>query len=394
MIDFDHNATTPLHPAVRAALAELLDRESTPGGLGNPSSIHRAGQHAREVVENARRSLADCVGAQPLGTTFTSGGTEADALAIVGTSDARADAGQPAGLLTSPLEHPAVLGAAARVRSRGREVAWLQPDPKGRIAPSAVAEGLAAAPGVGIVSLAAQNHELGNRYDVAAVAEAVRAVRDDVVVHVDAVQALGKTPVDLSAWGVDLVSISAHKIGGPAGIGALLHDPHAKLKPLWEGGAQERGRRPGTESAWLAHGLAVAARHALEERAEVVARWDALRTRLRAGIEALGGRVHGEPVSNTVNVAWEGCDGQLVVMALDLAGFAASTGAACSAGTSEPSAVLVALGYPRAMAAQAVRFSMGRTSTADDVDALLDALPPILSRIREHGAAMRNWEAS
>ncbi len=393
MIDFDHNATTPLHPTVRAALRALLDE---PGaiGLGNPSSIHRAGQRAREVVEQARRAVAASVGATPLGITFTSGGTEADALAIVGTSDALAAVGRPAGLVTSPLEHPAVLGAAARLRAKGRPVVWLPPDDRGRIDPAQVAEAVATAAEVGLVSLAAQNHELGNRYDVAAVAASVREVAPDTIVHVDAVQALGKTSVDLAAWGVDLLSVSAHKIGGPAGIGALVHAPHAKLRPLWEGGAQERGRRPGTESVWLAHGFGVAAEVADAVRADVAARWDVLRARLRTGLEGLGARIHGEPVSNTINAAWDGCDGQLVVMALDLAGFAASTGAACSAGTSEPSAVIRALGQPRSRAAEAVRFSMGRDTTASDVDALLAVLPAIVARVRAHGGSMATSEAS
>jgi cysteine desulfurase len=353
--------------------------------LGNPSSIHRAGQRARDVVERARRAIATAVGAAPLGVTFTSGGTEADALAITGTVAARHAAGRPAGVLSSPIEHPAVLGAVARAKAQGHPVAWVAPDAQGRIPPSAVAEALAAAPGVGVVSLAAANHELGNRYDVPGIVAAVRSVRDDVAIHVDAVQALGKIPVDLSAWGVDLLSVSAHKIGGPAGIGAVVHDPYAKLEPLWLGGAQERGRRPGTESPWLAEAFGVAAEVAVAERADQVARWAQLRPRLVDGVRALGARVHGDPdahVGNTVHVGLPGCDGQLVVMALDLAGYLTSTGAACSAGTSEPSAVLRALGQSPSQAREALRLSMGRTTTAAEVDGLLEALGVAVARIR------------
>jgi cysteine desulfurase len=385
VIGFDHNATTPLHPQVREAWRWLLTQE----GLGNPSSPHRGGQRARDLVETARRQVAAALGAEPLGVTFTSGGTEADALAIAGTVAARRRAGQPHGVLSSPLEHPAVLGALARLEAQGVPVAWLRPDRQGRLDPAGVAEGLASRPELGLVSLAAANHELGNRYDVPAFVAAARRARPQVTIHVDAVQAFGKIPVDFAAWGVDLLSVSAHKVGGPAGIGALVHGPHAELEPLWRGGSQERGRRPGTESLWLAHAFGVAAEVAVAEQPAAAQGWGRLRPQLVAGVTALGARVHGDPqdhVGNTVNAGFSGCDGQLVVMALDLAGFAVATGAACSAGTAEPSAVLRALGQTADEAREAVRLSMGWTTTAQDVAGLLAALGPAVNRMRA-GAA-------
>jgi cysteine desulfurase len=379
MIDFDQNATTPLHPRVVAAWSELLSGPP----IANPSSIHRTGQRARQVLETARRRVAAAVGAVPLGVTFTSGGTESDALGILGSVRARRTAGRPDGVVSAPIEHPAVLGAVARAGAGGSVVRWIEPDEQGRITPDAVAAAVAD-PAVGVVSLAAVNHELGNRYDVAGFARVIRDARDDVTIHVDAVQALGKVEVDLTGWGVDLLSISAHKIGGPAGIGALVHAPHARLEPLWAGGAQERGRRPGTESTWLAHAFGVAAEVAVAERAETAARHDRLRARLLDGLRGLGARIHGDPAGtgNTVNAGLVGCDGQVLVMALDLEGFCVSTGAACSAGTAEPSAVLRALGQSPATAREALRISLGRDHDEADVDGLLGALARVVARAR------------
>jgi cysteine desulfurase len=386
VIDLDHNATTPLHPAVRDAMTDLLGRT----GLGNPSSVHRAGQAARDVVERARTEVAVSLGAEPLGVTFTSGGTEAAALAILGTARARRAAGRPAGVVSSPIEHPCVLGAVRRLEAEGHAVAWVRPDPHGRIAPPGVLEAIDLAADVGLVSLSAANHELGNAYDVPAIATAIRARAPDVEIHVDAVQAFGKLDVHLQRWGVDLVSVSAHKVHGPPGVGALAHRKTAKLSPLWAGGAQERGRRPGTEPVLLVHGLGVAARLCASELADRSAHVRALRDRLQRGLVALGARIHGDPehhTGNTINAGLPGCDGQLVAMALDLAGIHVSNGAACSAGTPEPSAVLRALGQPPELAREAIRVSLSSMHTAAHVDALLSALPEIIARVRGAGAA-------
>ncbi|MCA9649836.1 MAG: cysteine desulfurase [Myxococcales bacterium] len=389
MIDLDHNATTPLDPRVREAMVELLARDD----LGNPSSRHRRGQAAREVVEAARRRVAQALGAEALGVTFTSGGTEADDLAVLGVARALRAAGQPAGVLTSPLEHPAVRGSAARLADEGIPVAELPVDEQGRIDPTAVAEALRADPRLGLVSLAAANHELGNAYDLPAFVAAAREVRPQVLVHTDAVQALGKVPVSFAAWGVDLLSLSAHKLGGPAGVGALVHHRSLRLRPLFAGGQQERGRRPGTEATVLVHGLGHAVALAGAEQPRRRARAEALRQRLLEGLGALGARIHGDPVQhtgNTINAAFEGCDGELVMMSLDLAGFAVSTGAACSSGSPSPSPVLRALGQPPARAREALRLSLSASNTAAEIDALLAALAEILPRVREAGPVVRS----
>lgn len=386
VLDLDHNATTPLHPRVREAMSDLLGRHD----LGNPSSVHRAGQAARDVVERARAHVAAAAGGEPLGVTFTSGGTEAAALAILGTARALRAAGRASAIVCSPIEHPCVLAAVRRLEAQGHAVAWVRPDAEGRIGPAQVASALEGTAAVGLVSLSAANHELGNAYDVPAIASTVRELAPEAVVHVDAVQALGKLPVDRAAWGVDLVSVSAHKIHGPAGVGALVHDKVAKLEPLWGGGAQERGRRPGTEPVLAIHGFGVAAELAAAELAARAAHVRVLRERLLVGLAALGARVHGDPerhTGNTANAAFAGCDGQLLAMALDLEGIRVANGAACSAGTAEPSAVLRALGQPPDMAREALRISLSSMHAQADVDALLSVLPAIVDRVRTAGAA-------
>ncbi len=381
MIDLDHNATTPIDPRVRAAMTKLLLRDD----LGNPSSLHRRGQAAREVVEAARRRVAAATGAEPLGVTLTSGGTEADNLAVLGVARALKAAGRPHGVLTSPLEHPAVTAAAGRLAAEGHPVAWAEVDARGRIDPGAVAERLRRAPEIGLVSLAAANHELGNAYEPAALVEALGEHRPRVLVHVDAVQALGKCPVSLHRWGVDLLSVSAHKIGGPAGVGALVHRRGLTLWPLRYGGQQERGRRAGTEALLLIHGFGLAAELAAQEQPQRRAHADALRQQLVTGLMRQGARLHGDPerhIGNTASLGFPGCEGELLMMNLDLAGFAVSTGAACSAGVPEPSAVLRALGLDLTRAREGLRISLGPSNRPEDIDALLAALHEIVPRVR------------
>jgi len=379
----DHNATTPLDPRVREAMKDLLDQRDC---LANPSSIHRLGQRARGAVEAARRKVARAVGAEPLGVTFTSGGTEANNLAIVGSARALRAAGKPAGVLTSPLEHPSVLEPVKALGQAGHPVRVLSCDTLGRIAPQQLSALLREDPRIGLVTLSAANHEIGNAYNIPALVAAARAAVPRVVFHCDAVQALGKLPVGFEAWDLDLLTLSSHKIRGPQGVGALVHRRHTDLVPLVRGGRQERGNRPGTEATLLIHGLGAAAEIAAREQARVAAHTRKLRARLVAGLAALDGvEVHGDQVQttgNTVNARFDGCDGQMLAIALDLAGYAVSTGSACTTGNLEPSAVLLALGCTEAEARSSLRISLGRSNDAEEVEGLLEALAHIVAQVR------------
>jgi cysteine desulfurase len=371
-IDLDHNATTPLDPRVRAAMVSALENLG-----GNPSSIHAAGRLARDAVERARAEVAALIGAVPAEVVFTSGGTEADLLGVVGGARGRG----PRRVVTSPLEHPAVLGATTLLD--GYDVAQVPVDGAGRIDPDDLAAALVG--GAALVSLALANHELGNVYDVAAFARVARAA--GAVVHCDAVQALGKLPVDVHALGVDLLAISAHKIHGPKGVGALFVRRGLDLAPLGQG-HQERGLRPGTENVAAIVGFGGAAAIC---RAEAAATWAgiaALRDRLEVGLLGVAdARRHGDPaarVGNTSNVAFAGVPGDVLVAALDLDGVAASTGAACASGRVEASPVVRALGEPRARAGEAIRFSLGRGTTRADIDRVVALVPTLVARIRSH----------
>ncbi|MEZ4383180.1 MAG: cysteine desulfurase family protein [Nannocystaceae bacterium] len=383
MIYLDHNATTPIDPRVRARIIEVLE---DPRLQGNPSSVHAWGQRARAVVERARRSVARALGAEPLEVTFTSGGTEADNLALMGAARSLRARGEACGILTSPLEHPAVLAAAKALAAEGGAVAFVAVDPRGRITPEAVTEALRERPEIGLVSLAAANHELGNAYDIPALVAAARAVRPEILFHTDAVQAVGKIAVDFRAWDVDLLSLSGHKLYGPKGVGALLHRRHLRLEPLLRGGHQERGRRPGTEGTPQIAGLGLAVDLAVAELELRSAHVRGLQRRLRRGLEQIAGlRLYGDPevsTGNTVSVGVPECEGQLVLINLDLAGIMVSTGSACTAGTLEPSPAILALGCSEEEGRSVLRVSLGKDSQEADVDALLAALPGAIARVR------------
>jgi cysteine desulfurase len=388
VIDFDHNATTALDPRVRAAMIELLE---DPELDGNPSSVHGRGRAARAVVEAARRELAGALGVEPLGVTFTSGGTEADALALLGSCRWLRRAGRPCGLLCTVIEHPAVLGAGERLAAEGVARAFVPVDGLGRLAPETVVAALRANPELGVLSIAAANHELGNCYDIPAIVAAVRAeVERPIVIHSDAVQAFGKVPLAFDAWGLDLMSVSSHKIHGPKGVGALVHRPQLELEPLWIGGSQERGRRVGTESMLGIHGFGAAAGLVARELADRRGNFVPLRERLIAGLRTRVPDVviHGDPertLGNTVMASIPGCSGELLLINLDLEGIAVSTGSACNSGKLSGSKVLHALGVAPELASSALRISLGKHSRADEVDVLLERLPAIVERIRAHG---------
>jgi tRNA (5-methylaminomethyl-2-thiouridylate)-methyltransferase len=382
-IYLDHNATTPLAPraleAMTAALRELP---------GNPSSPHGPGRAARAAVEAARAEVAALIGASTEEIVFTSGGTEGNALAAGGLlRGARAGRGARGTarlhVVSSPLEHPSVLGALA---GADVDLTLLSVESDGAIDPAALRAALR--PDTALVSLAVANHELGNVYDVAGLAAI--AHQGGALFHADAVQAAGKIPLDARALGVDALTISGHKVHGPKGIGAVFLRRSAPFEPAGQGGHQERERRAGTENVAGIVGFGVAARLARAELDESAARIAALRDRLAARLLQIpGARRHGEParaLPGTLNVGFAGAPGQLVAAALDLEGVAVSTGAACTSGSLDPSPVLLALGLPRADAAAALRFGLGRDTTAEEIDRAAALVEEIVARVRGRGA--------
>lgn len=376
-IYLDHNATTPVDPAVIDAVADAMRDE-----FGNASSVHHFGQRAKARLDDARQDLATLIGAAPTEVVFTSGGTEADNLAIRGVAEALEPLGRRH-LVTSSLEHEAVLTTMRALERRGWRVTRVAPDAQGVVHPEAIAEALT--DDTALLSLMHGNNEVGTLQPVAACAALARA--RGILVHTDAVQTVGKVPVDVHALGVDLLSLSGHKIYGPKGVGALWIRRGTRLQSAMTGGKQERSRRAGTENVPAIVGLGVAARLAAARLETDAAHQADLRDRLEQAILARVPGTHvngaGQPrVPNTTNIGFEGIEAESLLIALDLDGFAVSTGSACSSGTLEPSHVLKAMGLPLHDTQNALRISLGRHTTADDLAALADALPPIVARLR------------
>jgi cysteine desulfurase len=351
-IYLDFNATAPIAPAAREAMAAVLTE------VGNPSSIHAEGRHMRDRVERARNAVAGLLGRPREQILFTSGGTEANTLGVLGLAAVVEQRGGPRTVATTPIEHPSLRGAVDALRARGWQV---QSDPAG----------------AGLFAAALVNHELGTLLDPNLLAAARAA---GALIHVDAVQAAGKLPLAIDA---DAVAISAHKLGGPQGIGALAITVDEGL-PVVDGGHQERGRRPGTENSIGIVGFHAAASALDLERWPAVA---ALGDRLERGLRALDGvRIHGADrarIGGTVNAGFAGALGESIVVALDLAGIAVSTGAACTSGSVQPSAVLLGLGFSPTEAREAVRFSLGRSTTDAEIETVLAVLPAIVERARK-----------
>lgn len=352
----DWNATTPPLAEVIEAMAEAARTT-----WGNPASVHRSGRAARDVVETAREEIALLVGGSARDVVFTSGGTEANNLALHGA---------PA-LVTSQLEHPSVTRVAEALEAAGRPVRWLAVPSTGCLSAAAVADALVDLPKAAVVAVAGANHETGVIQPIAAIAEVAHAA--GARLHVDAVQVVGKLPLD-ELVDADTVSVAAHKLRGPKGIGALVHRPDRAPRPLLVGGSQERGRRPGTVDPVAAAGFRVAAARARTGGADL-ARLRALRDRLETALVALGAVPNGAEsarLGHVSNVSFMGRAGDELVAALDLMGVAVSSGSACSAGTTEPSKIINAmLGVERARAA--VRVSLGDATTGQDVEFALDA---------------------
>jgi cysteine desulfurase len=373
VIYLDYAASTPLDARAEAAMAPF-GREL----FGNPSSLHAAGRAARAAIDAARDTLADWLGAGSAEIVFTSGGTESDNLAIKGA--ARALKSRGTHIITTAIEHHAVLESCLALEREGFRVTVLPPDGDGLVHPEQVAAALT--PETILVSVMLANNEIGTVQPVAEIGRLCRARR--VTVHTDAVQAASELPLNVRELSVDLLTVSAHKLYGPKGVGLLYVRAGTRLQPLQDGGGQEHERRAGTENVAGIAGFAEAVRHRPD--AAEITRIRALRDRLIAGALAIpDARLHGSRahrLANNANLAFAGVAGETLVLALDLAGIAASTGAACAAGAVEASHVIQALGHDRIHAAEAVRFSLGRGTTEAEIDATLAALRGLIPRLR------------
>jgi cysteine desulfurase len=367
-IYLDHAATTPVRPEVLEAMMPFFGAR-----FGNPSSTHRWGREARVALDDARGRLARCLGARPDEITFTSGGTEANNLAILGAWDATRSNGGRRAIVTSPIEHKAVLAAAEA--APGAEL---------RMLPSALADDVA------LCSVMWVNNEIGRVHPIPELARNARA--HGVIFHTDAVQAFGKLPIDAATQPFDLLTLSGHKIGAPKGIGALYVRRGTPLSPRTHGGGQERGVRPGTENVAFAVGLARAAELAVAERETEYGRLHVLRDILEAELlsrvpDAIVSGADAPRVPHIVNIAFPGADRESLLMALDLAGIACSTGSACQSGTVSPSHVLTALGLPPEVTSSAIRLSLGALTTSDDIVYVTQRLPHLVEKARTMSAA-------
>jgi cysteine desulfurase len=382
---FDYNATTPMDREVVEAMLPYFSE-----GFGNASSIHSVGQQARAAVERARESVATLVGAKPGEIVFTSGGTEADNLGIFGLAAAEArkgsafEGGGRRHVITTQIEHHAVLNACQALERQGVEVSYLPVDGDGLLDPDDVRRAIR--PETILITVMYANNELGSIQPIAEIGRI--ASEADVYFHTDAVQSAGKLPLDVNELGVDLLSISGHKIYGPKGAGALYVRAGTPLEPVMHGGHHERDRRPGTENVPGIVGLGKAAELARRNLPSETTRVGQLRDRFEEGIlsRVPQARVNGSRknrVANTTNMTFSFADGEALVIALDLKGLACSTGAACSSGAIEPSHVLTAIGLAPEDARASLRFSLGRHTTDEEVEFALGITPGVVQRLRD-----------
>ena len=379
-IYLDYNATAPPLQEVVEAVARAMA-----GTPGNASSVHSFGQQAKGDLDAARAEVAALLGAELSEIVFTGGGTEADNLAIRGAAEALEAAGRRH-LVTTTIEHEAVLKTVRALERRGWEVTLVPVDSAGLVSAEAVAG--AVRPDTALVSVMHANNEIGTIQPIEAIARLLSG--SGVLLHTDAVQSAGKIPVDVRQLGVDLLSISSHKFGGPKGTGALWIRRGVRLFSQMTGGRQERGRRAGTENVPALVGMGVAARIVREKLEAASRELAALRDRLEAGILTTvpGTHVNGDRdqrVPNTTNISFDGIEAESLLIALDLEGVAISTGSACSSGTLEPSHVLRAMGLPHPRARNSLRFSLGPATTGADVDFVVGVLPQLVARLRQLG---------
>src|SRR5687767_5783170 len=379
----DHAATTPVREEVFAAMQPFFGPR-----FGNPSSVHRWGREARTALDEARERVGRCLGASADEIVFTSCGTEADNMALIGVWRARrGEAGRRAAVST-PIEHKAVLGALHQIAKEGGEERLLSVEPTGRI--DAASFAALVREDVAVCSVMWVNNEIGTVQDVPAMAELAR--RRGVVFHTDAVQAFGKVEIDARRTPFDLLAISGHKIGAPKGIGALFIRRGTPMEPLLFGGSQDRGRRPGTENVAMAVGLACAAELAVAEREEECRRLEALRDRLEATILARvpDAVIHGRSTPRAPhisNISVPGTESESMLIALDLRGIACSAGSACQSGSINPSHVLEAMGVSADVARAAIRISLGALSTDASIDRMLEVFPMLVEKARRLATA-------
>jgi cysteine desulfurase len=392
MTYLDHAATTPMLPEAAATLTDALGR------VGNASSLHSAGRRARRAVEESRETIAAAVGALPSEVVLATGGTEADNLAVKGLYWARRAADpRRTRVVVSAAEHHAVLDAGEWLAEHeGAQLDVLPVDGHGRVDPEVLRAALAAhVDEVAVVSVMWANNEVGTVNDVRALAEVAHAY--EVPFHTDAVQAVGAVPVDFAASGVDALSLTGHKLGGPVGAGALLLRRDAQCTPLLHGGGQERDVRSGTLDVPGTMSLATAVRAAVADVDRRTAMLTALRDDLVARVvaEVPDARLNGVPLDRpgerlpgNAHLSFPGCEGDSLLMLLDARGIECSTGSACTAGVARPSHVLLAMGLDEDLARGSLRFSLGHNSTPGDVDAVVEAIGPVVERARRAGDAL------
>lgn len=378
-IYLDHAATTPIAPEVFAAMEPYLKEY-----YGNPSSVYTLGQQAAQAISGARERVANAIGAKEEEIIFTGGGSESDNLAIKGVAFALKDKGRH--IVTSKIEHPAIISTCQQLEKYfGFEITYLDVDKEGFVDPEDVKKSLK--DDTILVSIMMANNEIGTIEPIKEIASIVR--ERDIYFHTDAVQAIGQIPIDVNELGVDMLSISSHKINGPKGVGALYVRKGVRILPLIAGGAQERNRRAGTENVAGIVGFGKAIEIATENLEENVAYLRRLRDKLITGIEKnikdtiLNGPRDEHRLVNNVNFSFRYIEGESILLNLDMLGIAASSGSACSSGSLDPSHVLLAIGHSHETAHGSIRFSLGKGNNEKEIDYVLEVVPGIIKKIRE-----------
>jgi len=376
-IYMDNNATTPVRPEVLAAMLPYFSEQ-----FGNPSSVHWAGRQVSGAMEKAREQVARLINASPAEIVFVSCGSEADNMSLFGTLDALRDKGNH--IITTAVEHPAVLNTCKFLEKRGASVTYLPVDQDGMLDLAELEAAIT--PQTVLISVMWANNETGTLFPIAAIGAIAK--KHKVRFHCDAVQAVGKVPVDVQAANVDLLAISGHKLGAPKGVGAIYIKRGTKLTSFLHGGHQERNRRAGTHNVPSIVGLGLACELAQQEIAGKAATVKTLRDRLERGLfeRVPQIKLNGHPTErlpNTLNVSFAWIEGESLLMSLDMKGIAASSGSACTSGSLEPSHVLGAMCVEVTLAHSSTRFSLGPDNTAEEVDYVLEVLPPIVQRLRE-----------